>query len=530
MGPLLYILRKTYKNAILQVFKKPASLIGYLVFIGFMIMNSIILIFDTAPTTIKQQNFDVYSILVTGFIILSIFPSLYKSTGNVNLPLRTADTHFLFTGPVKPSSILIYAQIIQSLMSVLVALLMIIQGPLLIRYLGLDMSGVWLFVFAWAFMLISFSQICMCLFTLQVKIPQLKLVFRITFFVSLLSVLMLFLYGILNGDNMLKGAVNVINHPLYDYLPFIGWYKVVFEAGIYGIDTHTIVIFSMALLVTIISSVTMIKLTDTSFYENAIGNSAKMERFREALNKGENSFKAFYQRKNKGAKKFDFQFIGSGGKVIRQKYYLELRKSSLILLYISSIVTIIGSLSVAYLMSTIDGVDGSVILSGALIVNIAMLFFNSMTSNTGELSNPYLYLIPETSLKKLYAITYWRGIKILADTIIPLILISLYFRAFQPEILIIPVITLAFGLQVYFTDIILATYIGRIGTLILRIYIKMFISMISITPMIIMIAVMLALGRPLTLTLVFTACLLVVMSGGLFILASRMFNKPEVYN
>jgi len=529
MSPLLYVLRKTYKNAILQVFKNPISLIGYLIFIGFMVLNSLTLIFDSSPIEIKQQSYDFYMILVTGFVILSVFPTLYKSIGNVNLPLRAADTHFLFTAPIKPSYILIYAQIIQSLMSILVALLMIIQGPLLIHYLDVSLVGVIIFVFTWAFLLISISPISMFVFTLQVRYTKLKRVFKIAFFISLFALIIVFLYGALNADSLISGVMAIINHPVYDYLPFIGWYKVMFEAAVYGITLHTLIIFGIALVTAISATILMIKLIDTSFYESAIQNAQKVERVKSALNKGENMFEAMYQHKNRRAKNMTFQFHGSGAAVIRQKYYLELRKSSIFLLDISSLIGLVLSIVVAYLLSQNEGIGNDLILSGVLFVNLAMLFFNSMTSNNNELSNPYIYMIPESPFKKLFAIIYWRGAKILIDTFIPLVVVSIFIRSIQLELLLIPIITVAFGLQVYFTDIILSTFIGNIGTLVLRIYIKMFVSMISLMPTIIMIVVMLGLGKPLTFALFFTGLMLIGLSSGFFVLATRMFNKPEVY-
>ena len=527
MNSLIYILRKTYKNTFKQIIKKPITLIGYLFFITLISLNSILSLFDKEIVEVTQKNLDLFTIIVSGFIMIIILPSLYQSINNFSLPLRNADVNFLFTAPISPAKILIYCQLIQSVASVFIAIIISIQAPLLKKTLGISFSSVCLLIISFIFMLISYSIIGICIYVLGRKFKHLKKILKYLFIVSITLLIIITIKNIFDSSNIYKGFLSFFNSSYYNYIPLIGWYKSLFEAVIYGIHIDTIISFILILITSLTSSILIYKLVDTSFYEVAITNSEKIERIKAAANKGENPFSTLFQNNKKRNKKINFTFSGKGYKVIIQKCNLEQRKKSKFYLDLKSLLVIVATFVVAYLIPKGEINDKSEILASVLIVNIYLLFFSSIFNNNTDLKKHYIYLIPVSIYKKLFAVSYYTGVKIFIDAFIPTILVALYYRILSANILLIPLIILAFAFQLYFIEIILITILGNIGTQPLQLFFKQLISMISLIPIIIIIFIFK--NHPLTFLFTIVLIALLLISTGLFILAAQTFKKPEIH-
>ena len=152
-----------------------------------------------------------------------------------------------------------------------------------------------------------------------------------------------------------------------------------------------------------------------------------------------------------------------------------------------------------------------------------------MFNNNNDLKKHYIYLIPESIYKKLFAVSYYTGVKIFIDAFISTILVALYYRILSINILIIPLIILAFGLQVYFTEIILITILGRIGNQILRTYFKTLISLLSLIPILTIFIILISTNHSLTFTFTIVLIALSFIFTGLFMLAAQTFKKPEIH-
>lgn len=529
MKALFYLLSRIYKNTLLQAIKKPATLIAYAIFILLIGINPIIILISGETREVTEGSLQFFSLMTLLIVGITVLPSLYSAVNKVTLPLRAADVNFLFTAPVRPSQILIYAQIIQSVTSLVVALLMLLQGPLLMQYMGVGFGSVVLFVLVWGAVLVSAGPVYMAIFAVGNRFPRVKLFMRICFFVYVGIIAVWIGSGIYSSGELIKGAADIVDSKAFGYLPLIGWYKALFVAVINGVTTDTIIIMVLVLITSIAGAVVMVKLADTSFYEEAIKTSEKIERIKAAQQAGDTSFRAAFGLKHRKVKQVAFSFKECGARTVRQKLLLEQKKRSRFFLDLKSLLCIGASVGVAYLINMDGDIENrSTILLAALIANAYAVLLFSMRNNRNELTNHYIYLIPDSIYSKLMAISFIPGLKYLLDATVSVLAVAVIFRVIGFEIILVPLVITVFGMQQHFVELILESYLGRIGTVVLRTYIKIFVSMLSILPGVIVVVILLAMDQPVGLALVLTFAFLAVVDTVLYLLAATIFKRPEM--
>lgn len=526
MKPILYLLSRIYKNTFLQLVKKPTTLIAYLVFIVLMSFNSIVILIDDDPIIVTQRSLHIFEIIAFAIATIITLPSLYKAITKVTLPLRMADVNFLFTAPIKPAKILIYAQIVQAVTSMVIALFMLIQGPMLMKYLGVDFGGVVLFVLAWGILFVTAAPVYMCVFVLGNKFPRSKKWMKRLFYVFITMLVVKMGLTILQKNDLINGIISVLNAPYFKYIPLIGWYKVLFMTVINGITMDTMIIMGIVTITSFIASVFTMKLADTSFYEDAITSTKQLEKAKAAYKAGDHSFASALPWKTK-VKTVSFEFKGLGAQVIRQKQILMFKKKLFFIVDIKSFISVVVSIFIAFLISQIEEIPQTMVLLGALFTNVYMILLFSVKSNNEDLSRHYIYMIPDNVYRKLIALSYAEAMKLLINASLSVLVVALAFGVVNINIILIPLICLSFGMQLYYMDMILDSFLGKVGTVIIRVYIKVFIMMLSILPGAVIAVILLVLQQPLAMALLITSFSLFLFDSVLFVVAAQVLKRPE---
>jgi hypothetical protein len=323
MKSLLYIFRKTLKNHILQLKKKPGILILYLlifVFIIFIIVSSLILPSQSSV----NGSAKAYGAIATAAILMVVWFGIKNGIDNGSSFFRLSDVNLIFTAPISPKKVLIYGFIKQLYSSLLLVMFLLFQIPNARNFLPITGTGIIIILFVSFFLVFTMSILGLLTYSITSKSSKtrnmakkiLNIVTAI-FGVALLSNIYIY-------KDFSKAAFSFLNNSFFTYMPFIGWFKSILMAAVNGI-TYTFFIHILLCVIVIISMIYTLYKLNTDYYEDVLAATDKNEEMVAMKKSGKGNV-------NYGRKKFrkiKSGNIGNGSSAIFYRHLLEYRKSGI---------------------------------------------------------------------------------------------------------------------------------------------------------------------------------------------------------
>lgn len=446
MKALVYLLRTTAKNRILNLRKKPALLILYL-FIIAVITIMIVTSGSSGSQPGNPKNFSDVRILymVTagiGFLFLYSFVTTGLSTGSTLFSM--ADVGLLFVAPVSSRKILIYGLIKQMATTFLSALFILYQVKTIKSSFGLGMGAIFNIFIIYA-ILIFFCQ----LLSIGIYIfsngdqKRKELVKTVLYGLFVVTALGIYFQYLQHGGTIFEAVLNLMSYKPFQFLPVTGWAVMFICATVEGSAGLLI----LSLLLFLVSSIIIISLFtsgEADYYEDVLTST---EVVYNKLQDAKNGRKTVNIRKIKVKEKDTGFQGGQGASAIYYKHLLEKKRTSrLLFLDTYTVLAAGGSGILCYFMKT----EFSVYLVLGILVYI-QFFFTILGRLSDELTKPYIYLIPEKSLKKIVAASMTTIIKPCFDAVIIFIVVCIVSKTS-------PLLNLFLALAYASTGIIFVSY------------------------------------------------------------------------
>ena len=106
MKPFLYFFQCALRNRIQHIIRKPLILLGYVVFVIFMLINVISLNrIDNEP--VEEVYIAITTIITIGVILIHFLLRIHSQSFN----FEPADINLLFTSPISPGRMLFFRKI-----------------------------------------------------------------------------------------------------------------------------------------------------------------------------------------------------------------------------------------------------------------------------------------------------------------------------------------------------------------------------------------------------------------------------------
>lgn len=391
--------------------KKPASLIIIL----FCIIYAIFIVFSLGMIA-GQVHFDSPKGLVviltiwTLYIFFSNFASYASRKGIIFKP---SHAHYIFPAPISPKLILLHSGWMNYLLSVVIGILFAIAG---LTVFGVAPWRVFLLFLIEIFLEISMEISVMVILYTNDRIPAnvIKWISRgIKVFLLGITVFII-LYFKKFGITM-ESASAFIDWPGLQMIPVVGWNIAAYRLVLLGADTLN-VICTVLYLITVAGMLLAAfrTKTDGGYYEDAAkfaDDYAEMKK-----RKFDGDMAIGLGKKKKKFRRVSESFQASGAKAIFYRQLLEYKKEKY---FIFSKMTIM-SLVLAVVLA--KGMEKSAMKMGmpevflmGIILYITLIFSGYMGKWEKELKNPYLFLIPDSPVKKLWYATMMEHIKALVD-------------------------------------------------------------------------------------------------------------------
>ncbi len=403
MKALSYLMITRFKNRILSLKKKPALLVLYIFILVCVVFSVVVLLIFNKDA--KQMNFADERIL---FLILSglclmylwIFTNTGLSTGSSLFTMP--DVGLLFVAPISSKKILLYGLISTLGKSLLGSLFIFYQIGNLKSNFGYGFKEIFALFIIFALMVLFCQLLSIGIYIFSNGNPDRK---------RLVWMLIYFLFGVIlvgalvlqkkEQIGILQAFLSLMDQNWFGYVPVAGWVTMFFQ----GVVQNSLPMVLIPLILFFVFGgmiVSLLTMGTADYYEDVLVSTETTFNTLNAAKEGRSMPKA----NNKKIKiKDNEQGIkhGAGANTFLYKHILEMkRKSRIIFVDNYTILLMLGTGVAGYYFRRYDAPSEAAY--GVLGTAIYLQFIFSMMGRLKvELMKPYIYLIPEKSIKKVFA-------------------------------------------------------------------------------------------------------------------------------
>jgi hypothetical protein len=403
MKALSYLMINRIKNWILSLKKKPALLILYSIILAFVIFSIVMLLVFSSDA--KQMNFADERILLLilaglGLLYLYIFTNTGLSTGSSLFTMP--DVGLLFVAPISSKKILLYGLISTLGKSLLGSLFIFYQIGNLKANFGYGFREIFALFLIFALMVLFCQLLSIGIYIFTNGNPnRKKLVWMLLY--SLFAILIVSVLAIQKREQtgLLQSILSLADQSWFGYIPVAGWVAMFFQ----GVVQNSLPMMLIPLILFFVFGgmiLSLLTMGAADYYEDVLVSTETTFHTLKAAKEGRSIQKA-------GARKIKVKEHelgikhGTGAKTFLYKHMLEMkRKSRIIFVDSYSIFLMLGAAVAGYYYNRFDA--PAVAAYGVLGTAIYVQFIFSMMGRLKiELMKPYIYLIPEKSIKKVIA-------------------------------------------------------------------------------------------------------------------------------
>lgn len=469
MEAIIYLIQRNIINSLKELRKKPLKLVLYIA-MSMLIIGSLILSIKS-NMKLQETNMEVYKSIFLAFILIFLFLSLKTGIEKGNNLFRLSDANFLFPAPIKSQLVLLYGFTKQTKNNFIFILLLVFQMPNLYNNFPMKNYG-WAIILLASFLFIFLASI---MGVLLYSIASLKDIYKriinyILYGLAGLVVLGL-VYNILIIGEPLQGAIDFFNMSFFNHIPIVGWLLNIYTSAVLGFNIKTLLYISLIILFTVGFLLVIYKL-DLDYYEDALNNTLTKE---EQLAKAKRGKSAWNQsgsktRKTKGTINY------TKARAILSKQILEARKTGTIFIDKSTLLTSGFSLIFAYI-SRANGVN--FLLYMLVYMNIILSQSNQWSA---ELEKHYVYLIPESSIKKIIYSTLLDNVKALITGLITFTIAIFIYDISLLEGVVLGITYSSFTSVILYSDLVIRRILGGRLSIVAEKLIKFLIIAIMLVP------------------------------------------------
>jgi len=398
MKSLLFIFTHTAKNQLLELRRKPGKLVMYLAIIAVMVY---VVISNTALSSYELSNLSdinwVKGILIV-FLMFSVVSSIIQGLAKGNAIFTMEDVNLVFIAPISPRTILMYGMFRTLKAAVLGSLFIIFQIGWLRDFFGVGFSGV-LIIYA-AFVLISIVTpiLSVTIYSLTNGRPLRKTIVKILavlIFLPFVIAAVWFIYRA--GWDFMAGTLALLDSNVSSFTPVAGWAA---TGAVMLITGHYTAGFLYLGLLTLFGAILVIVIyvNNPDYYEDVLVATETLFEKKRAIAEGQINMEAISD------KQIRVKSTGVGGVGASVWFFKQIREafraSRFGFLGISTPIFVAATAVYALMQTYVFDGEGS-LLSILIIMMVMQTFLISVSRGEKELYTHYIYMVPESPLKKV---------------------------------------------------------------------------------------------------------------------------------
>ncbi len=464
MKAILYMLVHSLKNAVIDVLRHPARGIVYL----FLIVSVAYGAVSGFTMSAEIDTIGDMRILSGAYLAILYFVSIPVMLKGLSMGARffsQSDVSNIFVAPISEKKILIYG-IGRQLTTVLFLVFCFLSyGSIAMRYFNISVSSAVFLIVGLLCMLVFVQLMTILIFCIcnghRIRSAIVK---SLIYFLPVYALGAALIHLFTNGFTY-ENFLQAISLPIFEYVPIIGW----IHALIFGImqnSTATVILYGSLLLVMAVLAVVVLCVSKLDYYEDVL---QKTENYFEAVNayrEGKVTDSMMMGNKKVKLRKMGLNH-GWGATAFFFKHNREgFRRSRFPLFNINTVVLLCVSLLIAFGMKTAiaDIVPTLIVLSVVVITSYIQFFFSTAGDWVKELNKPYIYLVPDSGVKKLIMASMTTLIKPLTDATVAFGILGIVISANIFDIITAVLVYASFGSVYLVSNIMTQRIVGLNGS------------------------------------------------------------------
>lgn len=470
MKPLLYILLKNLKNIVRDLKKKPLALILY-TFLLLSFLGMIVLSFAMPSRQVGRIPAEAFDAVMTLVLLVVFYMGLSKGAEKGGSFFRLSDVNLVFTSPISPKRVLLYGFINQLYTSLIFLLFISFQIPNLKNNFAIKDYGIAIIYVSVLLLFIVLQLSGIILYSVSSRSPSFRKGFGRFMYAAVLLFIAGFLPRLLETRDILRAGLSYLNAPFFDYIPLIGWFRVVLTASVSGVDGY-FWLNAALILAALGSMVFFFYKLNTDYYEDVLAATEKKEEQLKAVREGRGKSAINTGR----ARKVTQTYGGRGASAIFYRQLLEFRKSGYVFVNKNTLLIAVFGIASKYFFPYSS-------IKTVLYFTVYMLFFFSIQGKwQQELGKPYIYQLPVDSSQKVFYATLSDNLKNFTDGLVLFIAAGIMFKADPLTIVLSALAYGSFGAVYVYGDVLSQRLLGPLHSKNLIMFIKLFLNLFILLP------------------------------------------------
>ncbi len=388
MKALIYLTAKKLKNGILEYIKTPSKLIPALILIAVMVGSA----FTSKGYTDIHYARDIHELYAIIFALYTLIFILISKNGFYNgaSMFSMQDVNLIFTSPLKQNTVLSFGLVQQLGRSLMLGFFILFQSGTVCATYGVGFEVLIYILIGYGITVFLSQMTAMIIYSYTSSDDKKRKAVKSTYTAVIAAFGAYALYlAYMSGGINIPNLVEVTQTPLARLFPVSGMIALAISGCIAG-NVPNILLGVIYCVVFWVLYRVAIRFINSDYYEDVLQST-------------ENSFSAISARKEGKASENAPRNVktgkigitkGFGASVIAEKHKIENRRSRKFILSLTSLVMVIFTAVSAFLFR-----DEPIAVFALSIYMMTMSIVSGRWAK--ELSYPYIYLIPESSYKKL---------------------------------------------------------------------------------------------------------------------------------
>lgn len=399
MKALAYLLLKQTKNKILSIRKKPGLMILY-AFIILLIVGSIVFLIFSGDKQANKSYADSRNLylFLSGFGLLYLSTFTYSGLSTGSTFFSMADVGLLFVSPISPMKILFYGLISAFGKAILSSIFLFYQIPNLKNMFNYGFTELLALFFIYVILVIFCQLLSIGVYIFSNGNERRKNMVKILLYMFF-AILIITTFLIIKKENVefMEAVKILVDRRWFGFLPIVGWVVMFFKGVLAGELIYMVISLALFTLASILF-ISLLTAHDADYYEDVLLSTETTYQRLIDYKEGRN-ISATTNRKIKVKDEENGIGKGKGAMVLAYKHLLEMKRGSRFV-FVDAL-TIIMTIGVAVAGYSIkDEMKAYIILATVLYIQYFITVFGRLKI---ELMKPYIFMIPEPSIKKLFA-------------------------------------------------------------------------------------------------------------------------------
>lgn len=411
MSSLSFVFSRTIKNKVKRSLKRPQT---YLALV-FVILYAALVLYGLGSMSVDfgLNSPEGIATVLSVLMVMIVPANLISYIKRKGLLFRPSEVHFVFAAPEEPKKVILHAGMKQFLTNFIVELFILVLG---IGVFGVTPYKMILyFLYAGVLENILEGALMIICYGNETLPKQFFTVLTYIMYGVMAAFALVAIYFVSVKGMQLSVFVNLIQLPVVQLIPIIGWEIALIQFIIIGPAGINVVATGLLLISTVLLVLYAKKMKCTGeFYEDAAKFAEDYDNRMKRSKKGE---VVVGNGRKKYLRNVKMAYKGTYAKAIFYRQVLEYRKNRFFIFGWNSVLFLIVGVAIAVVSyyNKLSGQPFKMFVIPGVIAYVIFIFSGYKTKWSKELANPYTYLIPDSNFKKMWYATKMEHIRALVD-------------------------------------------------------------------------------------------------------------------